>query len=81
MSRNDAFSLPESWGGRDCLLPVDVKVIQDIKAAMGGDSILDFVAPEFSEVAQAAFDTLGITDLSPENVWHIFRALYPIVFP
>lgn len=27
MSRNEAFSLPEQWGGCDCLLLVDVNVI------------------------------------------------------
>lgn len=27
MSRNTAFSMPEEWGGKNCLLPVDVAVI------------------------------------------------------
>src|ERR1700722_20904764 len=60
MSRNEAFSLPESWGGRNCLLPVDVAVIREIKVAMGGDALLDFVSPEFAARAQIAYDSLHI---------------------
>jgi len=47
MSRNEAFSLPESWGGRNCLLKVDIAVIRELKEAMGGDDILAFVSLSF----------------------------------
>lgn len=80
MSRNEAFSLPENWGGRDCLLKVDVAVIRELKEAMGGDEMLEFVSAEFSQRAQAAYDTLGVVDLDLENVWHVFCDLYPLVF-
>jgi hypothetical protein len=80
MSRNEAFSLPESWGGRDCLLKVDTAVIHELKEAMGGNDILEFVSAEFSQRAQVAYDTLGVMDLSLENVWHVFHVLYPLVF-
>ena len=80
MSRNEAFSLPESWGGRDCLLEVNMTVIRKLKEAMGGDGILEFVSVEFSQHAQAAYDTLGITDLNLENVWPVFSDLYTLVF-
>ncbi|KAG9316859.1 hypothetical protein JVU11DRAFT_2931 [Chiua virens] len=53
MSRNDAFSLPEQWGGRNCLLPIDMNVIREIKAEMGGDALLEFTSVEFSARAQA----------------------------
>lgn len=81
MSRNEAFSMPEQWGGRNCLLPVDVNVIREIKEAMGGDSLLEFTTPEFSAEVQAAYDTLGVAKLTLENVWHVFQALYPLVYP
>lgn len=81
MSRNEAFSLPEQWGGRNCLLPVDVDVIREIKAKMGGDALLEFTSAEFSACAQAAYDTLDITNLTIENVWNVFQAVYPLVFP
>lgn len=80
MSRNEAFSLPQNWGGRNCLLLVDVEVICQLKEAMGGDEVLEFVSAEFSAHAQAAFDTLGIADLNATNVWYVFRDLYPLVY-
>jgi hypothetical protein len=79
MSRNEAFSMPENWGGRNCLLPVNVNVIREIKEAMGGDALLEFTTPEFAACAQAAYDTLAISELTLANVWHIFEALRPLV--
>jgi hypothetical protein len=80
MSRNEAFSLPENWGGRDCLLPVDVNVIRELKEAMGGDDILEFVSEEFAERAQAAYNSLHIRNLTAENVWYIFRELCTLLY-
>lgn len=31
MSQNDAFSLPKSWGGCNCLLKVDMAIVQELK--------------------------------------------------
>lgn len=81
MSRNDAFALPERWGGRDCLIPVDIAIIQEIKAAMGGDDILSFAPAEFCERAELAYSSLLITALSFENVWAVFSHMLPLVFP
>ena len=80
MSRSEAFSLPESWGGRNCLLEVNMAVVRELKEAMGGDEILAFVSAEFSERVQAAYDTLEIVDLNLQNVWYVFHDLYPLVF-
>lgn len=80
MSRNEAFSLPENWGGRNCLLEVDMVIIRELKEAMGGNEILDFVSAEFSQRAQAAYDTLDINDLNLENVWYVFTDLCPLMF-
>jgi hypothetical protein len=79
MSRNEAFSMPQNWGGCNCLLPVNVNVICEIKAAMGGDALLEFTTPEFSTHAQDAYDTLCVSELTIANVWFIFQALYPLV--
>jgi hypothetical protein len=81
MSRNEAFSLPESWGGRNCLLPVNVDVIREIKAAMGGDAILNFVSDEFAARAQVAYDSLHISELTLANIWQVFTAMLPLVYP
>ena len=48
---------------------------------MGGDALLEFTSAEFSARAQAAYDTLDITNLTIENVWNVFQAVYPLVFP
>ncbi|OCH84308.1 hypothetical protein OBBRIDRAFT_808335 [Obba rivulosa] len=81
MSRNKAFSLPHKWGGRNCLLPVDVNIIREIKEHMGGDALLEFVSPEFSERAECAYKSLKIVDLTFENVWDVFTAMLPLVYP
>lgn len=81
MSRNEAFSLPESWGGLNCLMPVDINVIWEMKEALGGDAILEFVLANFAQHAQDAYDTLNIADLTLKNVWYVFRDLFPILFP
>ena len=48
-SRNEAFSLYHQWGGHDCLLPVDVNVVREMKNLMGGDELLSFVPSAFAE--------------------------------
>lgn len=79
MSRNVAFSLPQSWGGRDCLLPVDCEVIRQIKEEMGGDDILAFVDHEYAARAEVAYSSLGIADLNFNNVWSVFSAMLEIL--
>lgn len=49
MSHNEVFAMLEKWGGHNCLLPVDVEVIHQIKEEMGGDSLLEFVTDEYSQ--------------------------------
>ena len=70
----------EKWGGHNCLLPVDVDIVHQIKEEMGGgDTLLDFVTDEYSQKAQAAYDTLSIWKLTLENVWDVFQALLPLI--
>lgn len=81
MSRNQAFSLPGEWGGKDCLLKIDdLSVIKKLKEELGGEQLLSFSTPEFSVHAQKAFDSLDITDLTFENAWPVFTAMLPLVF-
>ncbi|KAI0697862.1 hypothetical protein BC835DRAFT_1269742 [Cytidiella melzeri] len=81
MSRNDAFTLPDKWGGRNCLLPVDMHIIRDIKEAMGGDDILEFVSRDFRKCAEHVYASLNIAQLGFDNVWFVFNAMLPLVFP
>lgn len=77
-SRNDVFSMPESFGLVNKLLPLDdnqLKIVSEIKEAMGGDALLDFVPPAQSAQFEAAYNSLGIVELTMENAWHVFEAL------
>ncbi|KAJ7161620.1 hypothetical protein C8R46DRAFT_1164479 [Mycena filopes] len=81
MSRNTAYSLPEKWGGRQCLLDVDLDVVRQMKEDLGGDDLITFWTPEFEARARPAYDSLGIASLSHENIWDVFCAMLPLVFP
>jgi len=82
MSRNQAFSLHETWGGRDCLLKIqDLSVIENVKEELGGATLISFSTPEFSMCSQEAYNSLAIVDLTFENVWAVFTAMLPLVFP
>jgi len=74
MSRNEAFTLYESWGGRDSI--PDCTPIQDLKEELGGKAILEFVTVEYAARCQTAYHNLGITQLSFQNVWTVFQDLY-----
>ncbi|KAJ7833023.1 hypothetical protein B0H14DRAFT_3087727 [Mycena olivaceomarginata] len=88
MSRNEAFSMFESWGGVNCLRTVDRDVIRQMKEDMGGDALIAFSTPEFSvrailyfQHAEEAFQSLGPVVLTQKNVWDVFQAMLPLVFP
>lgn len=82
ISRNEAYSLYESWGGRDCLLPVtNMELIHELKEALGGTELLEFSDPDLSARAQDAFDSLGTFTLRFDNVWVAFRQILPLIFP
>ena len=80
-SRNNAFSLYHKWGGRNCLLEVNINVIQEMKELMGGDELLSFVSVGFAEHAEAIYMALNVEKLAMSNVWVIFGHLMPLVFP
>ena len=84
MSRNEAFSLPHLWDGRDCLLPLSpeqLETVEELKEAMGGEKLLAFVSEEFSERARQVYNGLNIRNLTSKNAWDVFRHMYPLVFP
>lgn len=81
MSRNDAFTLFESWGGRNCLLLIDCALIKGMKEALGGKSILDFVSADYAQQVEAVYNDLGIVRLDMENVWTVFQDLLHELHP
>lgn len=82
MSRNHAFSLPSEWGGRNCLLTIDdLNTIKKMKEQLGGEELISFSTPEFSARARMVYDSLHITRLTQQNVWHVFSAMLPLLSP
>jgi len=84
MSHNEAYSLPHKWGGQQCLLNVDLDVIQEIKDFISnGEDLFCFplVTVEFEKAAKDAYQTLHIQDLSLANVWNVFNMMLPLLFP
>ena len=81
MSCNHAFALPEEWGGRDCLLKIeDLSANAELKENLSGEALLAFLTMEFTVCAQNAYNSLGITNLTFENVWNVFTAMLPLAF-
>ncbi|KAJ7920649.1 hypothetical protein B0H13DRAFT_1605235 [Mycena leptocephala] len=80
MSRNEAFTAFDSWGGVNCLLPVDRDILRQMKEDIGGDQLIAFSTPDFAERAEEVFESLGVS-LTMQNVWDVFQAMLPLVFP
>lgn len=74
-----AYSLYEQHGGEDCLETVDRVVIRRLMDELGGEDLIRFVTAAYAEKAQSVFDTLGVKDLTLQNVWHVFKAMLPLV--
>jgi hypothetical protein len=75
-----AYTFPEEFGGRDCLQPADVAVIDEILTGMEAEhrALTDWGVPaEFARRASAAVQTLGISleQMDMTNVWTVFAAI------
>jgi len=84
MSRNEAYSLPHKWGGRQCLLEVDLDVVREMKDFFSnGEDLFRFplVSAEFERHAEEIYETLHIQDLSLSNVCNIFSTMLTRLFP
>jgi len=81
MSRNQAYSLPEAWNGRNCLLKIeDLSIIKELKDKLGGDELVSFSTPEFSVRALEAFNSVDVGDLTFGNVWIVFVEMLPLLY-
>ena len=69
------------WGGRDCLLKLEyLSVVSELKEELGGDALIVFSMPEFAARAQVVYDSLGIIQITFENVWAVFTSMLPLAF-
>ena len=79
---NMTFSHPEKWNGASFLMSIpEMSVIQRLKTTLDGDELLMFTSMEFAARAQEIYDSLKITNLTMENVWDVFKAMYHIMYP
>lgn len=67
--------LTASFGSLTCLLSTSSR------RKWGGDALLEFVSPEFGARAEDAYESLAVSELTFRNVWEVFQALLPLVFP
>jgi hypothetical protein len=74
-----AYELFKKYGGKDCLQPVDSKVIYASMEELGGEDPILFVSCEYAAKASAICDTLGLRDLNLQNAWHVFSAMLPLM--
>lgn len=74
-----ALSLYEDYGAENHLEPVDRDIIHQLMEELGGEELIQFVTAEYSAKAQVIFDSLGIQDLTLQNIWHVFQAILPLM--
>jgi hypothetical protein len=76
-SPNIAYTLPEKFGGKQCLTPVDWEFIKALMKDHGGEDLIRFVSLEYAQHAQTVYERLKMPKLTLENVWDVFRAMLP----
>lgn len=84
MSRYEAYRCPHLWGGKQCLLEVDLKVVREMKEFIrNGEDLFRFplVTAEFEKQAEEVYESMSIQDLNLGNVWNVFHAMLPRLFP
>ena len=80
-SPNVVYTLHEQYGGEDCLQPVDRDFVKSLMEDLGGEDLIRFVSVKYAARATTIFETLGYGKLTFENVWHVFSAMMPIMYP
>lgn len=71
------YSFPEDYGLKDQLISVDRDLVQELKLLLGGDALLDFVKPEFADLAHRIYEVVGSPRVSSCNVWTVFGSMLP----
>ena len=77
VSPDVCYALCGKFGGKDCLQLVDVDTVRGLMRDIGGESLIQFVTPEYAEQAQAVFNGLNVGKLAFDNVWLVYTAMLP----
>ena len=73
------YAFPEDYGLKDQLISVDCDLVQELKLQLGGDSLLEFVKPEFGDLACRIYKAMGSPSVSSHNAWSVFRTMLPVI--
>ena len=65
---------------KNCLQPVDLSLLAELKELIGGEELLCFMPKEISDRCEMAFEELGISEVTFQNAWDVFLHMLPLVF-
>jgi len=80
ISPMEAMARHQEFGATDCLVPVNIELIQHLKEALGGEELLRFVDTEFAAHCESVYDSLGSPLVTFVNAWEVFSEMLPHVF-
>ena len=73
-----AFTFPERYGASNCLIPVDVQIVDEIlnDLKVEKEALTDWgVLQEFARKAEAGLTQMGVKEVTKSNAWIVFAAL------
>jgi hypothetical protein len=70
------MSMQWKYDTENCLQSVDVSVVDQLMDAISSET-LQFVIPEYVEYAQSVHETLGVHNVTFQNIWQVFSAMLP----
>ncbi|KZP07458.1 hypothetical protein FIBSPDRAFT_762875 [Athelia psychrophila] len=76
-----AYTLHESYGGQNCLQPVDREFVKSVMEDLDGEDLIRFVSVEYAARAADVMEIVGLGKLTFHNVWLVFSAMMPIPYP
>jgi hypothetical protein len=83
-SRNNFYLMPEKWGLKDYLQPLtdsEITTIRELKKAIGGPELIQFVTLSYAAQAEEVYKSLNIVELTTDNIWTVFEHMSSIMYP
>ncbi|THH19591.1 hypothetical protein EW146_g1615 [Bondarzewia mesenterica] len=79
-----AFSVPEQYGGVDCIIPVSPAIIEELRQMVTDDvgpreEHLGWVTKEFSVLASRVYHEVGSPKLTLETSWDVFQRMSDVL--
>lgn len=76
-SSSEFYQYPDRYGGEQCGIPVDKKVVQSLLDNLRVDNghLMEYVAADFQELADAAYAAIGKPKIALASAWKVFEAM------